>query len=127
MDRIVGTWRLVAETATDAAGQAHPGLFGPMAIGLGMFTAEGRMMAVLTDGRPGPVEGARKHVSYCGDYTFDGARLVTVVDGASDSRLLLEPQVRDARFEGGRMILRPPVGFRAAAGVVRELIWERAG
>ncbi len=127
MNSILGSWRLVKETATDPAGQAQPTLFGPMGIGIATFTTQGRMMAVLTDGRPGPIDGPRKHVSYCGDYTFDGVRLMTKVDGATDPRLLAEPQIRDARFEAGRLILRPPIGFRASAGVVRELIWERIG
>jgi len=83
------------------------------------------MMAALSDGRPGPIDGARAFVSYCGDYTFDGARLVTQVDGASDPVFFSEPQVRDARLEGNRLTLRPPVGFRGASDLVRELVWER--
>ena len=85
-----------------------------MGMGLLTFTADGRMMAALSDGRPGPIDGRRAFVSYCGDYTFDGARLVTRVDGASDPLFLSEPQVRDASLEGNRLTLRPPVGFRGA-------------
>ena len=71
-----------------------------MGMGLLAFTADGRMMAMLSDGRPGPIDGARAFVSYCGDYTFDGARLVTQVDGASDPVFFSEPQVREASLEG---------------------------
>jgi hypothetical protein len=81
-------------------------------------------MAALSDGRPGPIDGRRAFASYCGDYTFDGARLVTRVDGASDP-VLSEPQVRDANLEGNRLTLRPPVGFRGASDLVGELVWER--
>ena len=125
MDPLVGVWRLVAENACGAAGEPQPNLYGPMGMGLLAFTANGRMMAALSDGRPGRIDGRRAFVSYCGDYTFDGARLVTRVDGASDPLFLSEPQVRDARLEGDRLALRPPVGFRGASDLVRELVWER--
>ena len=125
MNSLVGVWRLVAENAWSAAGEMRPNLYGPMGMGLLAFTADGRMMAMLSDGRPAPIDGARAFVSYCGDYTFDGARLVTQVDGASDPVFLSEPQVRDARLEGNRLTLRPPVGFRGASDLVRELVWER--
>ena len=125
MNPLVGVWRLVAENAWSAAGEPRPNLYGPMGMGLLTFTAAGRMMAMLSDGRPGPIDGARAFVSYCGDYTFDGARLVTQVDGASDPVFFSEPQARDARLEGNRLTLRPPVGFRGASDLVRELVWER--
>ena len=125
MDPLVGVWRLVAENAWGAAGEPRRNTFGPMGMGLLAFTAGGRMMAALSDGRRGPIDGARAFVSYCGDYTFDGARLVTQVDGASDPVFFSEPQVRDASLEGDRLTLRPPVGFRGASDLVRELVWER--
>ncbi|HKN28475.1 MAG TPA: lipocalin-like domain-containing protein [Roseiarcus sp.] len=125
MSPLVGVWRLVAENAWSAAGEPRPNLYGPMGMGLLSFTHDGRMMAALSDGRPGPIDGARAFVSYCGAYAFDGARLVTHVDGASDPLFFKEPQVRDARLEGDRLTLRPPAGFRGASDLVRELVWER--
>jgi hypothetical protein len=35
------------------------------------------------------------------------------------------PQVRAARFEGDRLILRPVSGVREVKGVARELVWEK--
>jgi hypothetical protein len=44
------------------------------------FTAEGRMMSVVCDGRAELPSGVRReYSSYCGAYTFDGARLATRV------------------------------------------------
>src|SRR5271167_4230802 len=106
MSPLVGVWRLVAENAWSAAGEPRPNLYGPMGMGLLTFPADGRMMAVFSAGRPGPTDSARAFASYCGDHTFDGARLVTQVDGASDPVFLSEPQVRDARLEGNRLTLR---------------------
>ncbi len=125
MNPLVGVWRLVAENASSAAGEPRPKRYGPMGIGLITFTAEGRMMAVLSDGRPGPIDGARIFLSYCGDYTFDGARLVTHVDGASHEAFLAQPQVREARLEGDSLTLRLPIDPLGASDLVRELKWER--
>jgi hypothetical protein len=125
MSPLVGVWRLVAENASSATGEPRPKVYGPVGIGLITFTAAGRMMAVLSDGRPGPVDGARAFLSYCGDYTFDGVRLVTRVDGASHAAFLAEPQVREAHFDGNRLTLRLPVDPRGASDLVRELAWER--
>ena len=59
---------------------------GEQAMGRVTFNADGRMMAVLCDGRPSlPPEGVREYTSYCGNYTFDGTRLITRVDAASDA------------------------------------------
>lgn len=125
MPSLIGVWRLITEKSSGSAGDPRPKLYGPEGIGLLTFTSGGRMMAVLSDGRPGPIDIARAFVSYCGDYTFDGARLITQVDGASDPIFLREPQVREARLDGDRLSLRPPVGFRGATDLVRELLWER--
>jgi hypothetical protein len=68
------------------------------------FTAEGRMMSVICDGRPALPPGAsREYSSYCGNYAFDGARLVTRVDAASDPSRIGSQQPRGVRFEGERM------------------------
>jgi len=124
---LVGIWRLVAEIATDGSGRPLPPLHGPAPLGLLAFTADGRMIVAISDGRPDPLDGPRSYLSYCGGYSFDGARLVTRVDGASDPRLQDAPQVRDARFEGERLILRPVGGIRQLKDGVRDLVWERVG
>jgi Lipocalin-like domain len=85
MPSIIGTWKLVRATARDAQGAALPAPYGGHALGRVTFTANGRMMSVVCDGRPEPPHGARReYSSYCGNYSFDGVRLVTRVDAASD-------------------------------------------
>jgi hypothetical protein len=51
MPSIVGTWKLVQATARDAAGAARPSPYGGKALGRVTFTADGRMMSVVCDGR----------------------------------------------------------------------------
>jgi len=46
-------------------------------------------------------------LTYGGPYTFDGKKLVTSPDLASDPARMVD-QVRGVRFEGGKMVLSPP-------------------
>jgi hypothetical protein len=128
MPDIVGTWRLVGGIAHDPEGRPLPPPHGPQAIGRIVFTADKRVMVAVSDGRPELPAGARREYGgYCGDYTFDGTTLTTHVDAAPNPALVGTAQVRGVRFEGGRMILRPPP--REIDGVMhqRELTWERIG
>jgi hypothetical protein len=127
MSSIIGTWRLVAATAKDANGNSLPPPYGGKGLGRVAFTGEGRMMAVVCDGRPSLPDGTRRdYSSYCGNYTFDGSRLVTRVDAASDPTRIGGDQVREAYLDGERLILRPPPRKSAAGGdEYRELTWER--
>ena len=126
--RIVGTWRLKSAIGRDDAGNILPPPFGPAAMGLNVFQADGRMMSVLCDGRTTlPAGELRQFMSYAGTYTFDGTTLSTCVDASSDASRVGGDQVRNVRFENGLMVLAPP--RRLFAGVMQhqELAWERIG
>jgi hypothetical protein len=83
------------------------------------------MMSVVCDGRPELPPGAnRDYSSYCGNYTYDGARLVTKVDAASDPARIGGEQARDVSFEGDRLILRPPPRPSPSGIEQREIAWE---
>ena len=126
MAAITGTWRLVRAVSRDEKGQELPAPYGGHGMGRVALGADGRMMAVLCDARREiPDGGARDYNSYCGNYTYDGKQLVTRVDAASDPGRIGSDQVRDVRFEGTLMVLRPPP--RAYQGPVeqRELYWEK--
>jgi Lipocalin-like domain len=126
MASIVGTWKLVRAAAHDAAGNELPSPYGPQAMGRVTFTADGRMMSVVCDGRRDlPAGAARDYSSYCGNYTFDGAQLVTRVDAASDPSRIGSDQVRGVRFDGAHMILLPPPRGTGAGAEHREITWER--
>ena len=126
MPSIVGTWKLLNATSRDAAGTARPSPYGGKALGRVIFTADGRMMPVVCDGRPElPAGVGREYNSYCGNYTFDGAKLVTRVDAASDASRIGSEQVRGVRFEGERMVLIPPPRRTGESEEHREITWER--
>ena len=95
MTRIFGHWRLVNTRAwlDDGAPRRDP--YGPIPLGIVTLTAEGRMLAVLSDGRPDLSAGTRRdYRSYMGAYSFDGATLHTVVDGADEPDWLGTDQLR---------------------------------
>lgn len=127
MRDIVGTWRLVTTAAHDPDGAPLPAPYGPRPIGVATFSADGRMIAALSDGRRNlPADGtAREYVSYCGSYTYDGTTLVTRVDGTSDAPRLGTDQVRRVSFEGDLMVLRPPEDTAGGKPRQRVLTWER--
>ena len=123
---IVGVWKLVAATTTDPGGTQVAVPYGPRGMGIVSLTSDGRMMAVLVDGRSKLPDGAKRdYSSYCGNYTFDGSTLTTTVDAAADPARLTIPQVRKVRFQGERMILQPPPGELNGVKVMRELTWEK--
>lgn len=126
MRAIIGTWKLVSATARNASGTALPAPYGGKRMGRLTFTAEGRMMSVVCDGRAElPSSVSREYSSSCATYTFDGARLVTRVDAASDPNRMGSDRVRGVRFEGDRMILTP-LPRRAGDGEeYREIAWQR--
>ena len=127
MQSIVGTWKLVAAAARDRNGNALPEPYGGGGMGRVAFSADGRMMAVVCDTRPTLPSGVeRGYSSYCGNYTFDGEKLVTRVDAASDPSRIGSDQVREVSFlDANRMILRPPPRHTGAGEEYRELTWQR--
>ena len=126
MPSIIGTWKMAAAAARDRDGNPLPAPYGGKGMGRVMFNAEGRMMAVTCDGRPQlPAGTVRAYSSYCGNYTFDGARLVTRVDAASDPARIGSDQVREVSFDGEHMVLRPPPRQTEAGEEYREITWER--
>lgn len=126
MNDIIGTWRLVATPAHDEAGQPMPAFYGPQPKGLVAFDPDGRMMAVLCDGRPSlPDDAPRAYSSYCGNYRYDGDTLVTRVDATADASRFSDDQVRRVRFEEGRLVLVPPPRPFNGRMMHMELVWER--
>lgn len=123
---MVGSWRLVRALARDAAGKDLPEPYGGQGAGRVMFSPDPPMMAVVCDGRHALARGvAREESSYCGSYTFDGSRLVTRVDAATDPSRIGSDQLRDVRFDGGLMVLRPPTRVCGGSVAQRELYWGK--
>src|SRR5665213_1311821 len=124
--RIVGTWRLKSTSGRDDAGAVLLQPYGALAMGLVVFQADGRMMAVLCDGRAALATAEpRQFMSYAGNYTFDGTLLSTQVDASSDASRVGGDPIRHVSFKDGLMVLAPPRRLYAAVMQNQELAWER--
>jgi hypothetical protein len=126
MQSLIGVWKLLEARAFDEAGREVPPPLGQHAMGVAIFDAE-RSMAMACDGRTILSPGTKRaFAAYCGNYTFDGTKLVTRVDGASGPDML-EDQVRHIRFDTPTRMTAIPVSrlFGRSGGL--EMIWERVG
>jgi hypothetical protein len=123
--RLLGTWRLVRATAVAADGGELPAPYGPAPMGRLVLNADGRMMAVLCDGRPIlPAGEKRAYASYCGNFRIEGTRLITTVDGAVRAERIGGEQVRHLEMNGDLLVLVPP---QRPDGAQRKLYWALDG
>jgi Lipocalin-like domain len=105
MQSLVGVWKLVEVHAFGESGRDVASPVGPQPLGVAIINAE-RVMAMAGDGRATEVAN-RAFAAYSGNYTFDGTKAVTRVDGAS-SPAMLEDRVRHIRFDSpARMTMIP--------------------
>ena len=123
-ERLFGFWRLVGSRALDSAGRRLADPWGPAPLGSLTLTPEGRMIAVLCDGRRDlPAGVPRAYSSYGGAFVVEGDRLTTTIDVASDTSRIGTKQPRRLLLEGDRLTLTPPP---RADGSQREILWQRA-
>lgn len=124
-ERLIGTWRLVNAIAVDANGIALPPPYGPSPMGRLVLTQDGRMMAVLCDGRSTiPAGEKRPYASYCGNFRVEDNALITIVDAAALTERIGSQQVRQLEIHGKQLVLIPP---RRSDGIQRKLFWELDG
>ncbi|MDF0545106.1 lipocalin-like domain-containing protein [Sphingobium sp. H39-3-25] len=124
-EQLYGTWTLTAATAEDEYGRPLPPPYGPTPMGSLVLARNGRMMAVLSDGRPTlPAGEKRAYASYCGNFRIEQDRLITRVDAALIAARIGGEQVRRLELQGDTLILFPP---RRTDGAQRKISWRRIG
>ncbi len=136
---IVGTWELARASATTEAGAAVADPFGINPTGLLIYTAEGRMSAIISHGGRKPLSIADRvsspaeergaafstFIAYAGRYTLSEDRVTHHVELSLVPNWVNTDLVRLVRFEGERMTLRtPPISIGGVSEVV-DLLWER--
>jgi hypothetical protein len=135
---LVGTWRLVSFHGRNARGELRPAL-GQNAQGLLVYTEDGRMIAIMSEtGRPsflsrdfrgGTPEEAlaamNSYISYCGRYTISGQSVTHSVEMSLFPNWVGEDQIRNFKFENGKLILSTPRFQLSGKEWTFELIWER--
>ena len=116
-ERILGVWNLEAFEVEfqDTGERKRP--FGAKPNGYIIFTAEGRMMALLTaEGRQIPrtdaerVAAFRSMYAYSGTYQLEGDRWTTKVDTSWNEAWTGTDQLRFCRFEGEKLVVTTPWG-----------------
>jgi hypothetical protein len=140
-DKLVGTWKLVSAKITTDKGEVRDS-WGPNPQGLLMYTADGRMSAILTLGDRQPLsvsdfisapapERAQAFASmaaYAGRYTLTGGKVVHHVEvasmpndvGASMERVIVH-------LDTDRLVLRVAKPYLRGGMMVQsqELVWQK--
>jgi hypothetical protein len=110
---LIGTWKLISEEVEiQATGEKAPALaaLGQSPAGYVIFTAEGRLMTVVTaDGRNPPTtvqeraELLNNMVAYTGKYRLEGDKWITTVDVAWNPEWVGTEETRFFKIEGDRL------------------------
>jgi hypothetical protein len=138
-DSVVGTWKLVSVTAKTDKGDVDRAVLGQNPSGLLTYTADGRMMAIISDDGRKPLSIADRIVApaeeraqaystfmaYAGRYTFTCDKVVTHVEVASLQNWVNTDQTRFVTLQGNRMFVRNTPMLRAGVMVNIESMWER--
>lgn len=136
---LVGTWKLVSVTATTDKGDVDKAVLGENPSGLLSYTANGRMMEIISEDGRKPLsiadrvaapaeERARAYstfMAYAGRYAFTCDRVVTHVEIASLQNWVNTEQTRFVTLSGNRLTVRSTPISRAGVMVNIESVWER--
>ena len=125
---LIGSWLLRGWTVTDDRGVTHP--FGTDPVGSIMYSADGRMSALISRGDRSPLPGNRpsdasdaelaagflSFFCYTGPWRVDGDTVIHTLEVALNPNLVGTEQRRQMVFEGDRLDLvaveQTPVGPR---------------
>jgi hypothetical protein len=138
-DSVVGTWKLVSVKATTKNGDVDNAILGQNPSGLLTYTADGRMMAIISDGGRKPLSTADRiaapaeeraqaystFMAYAGRYTYTCDKVVTHVEVASLQNWVNTDQTRFLTMQGDRMFVRNTPQLRAGVVITLESVWER--
>jgi len=138
-DALVGTWKLVSATDTTEKGEKRDA-FGSGAVGFLIYTADGRMTAMISHGgrkalsvpdyiaAPAEERAAAfaTFTAYAGTYTLESNRVIHHVQIASLQNRVGSDQVRTiVKLQDDELILRTPPFLKGGRMVTTELTWQR--
>jgi len=136
---VVGTWKLVSVSSTTDKDETNKAALGQHPSGLLTYTAEGRMMAIISDDGRKPLsipdrvaapaeERAQAYstfMAYAGRYTFTCDKVVHHVEVASLQNWVNTDQTRIVMFQDNHLIVRNTPQLRNGVTVNLESVWER--
>ena len=137
---VVGTWKLVSVASTTDKDETNKAALGQHPSGLLTYTADGRMMAIISDDGRKPLsipdrvaapaeERAQAYstfMAYAGRYTFTCDKVVHHVEVASLQNWVNKDQTRFVALEADRLHVRNTPQLRNGVMVTLESVWERA-
>jgi Lipocalin-like domain len=135
---LVGAWTLKSTLRELVATGEKAPLFGEHPSGTLIYTAEGRVSAIMVaDSRKAPAGSAatdaetvalyRSMVAYAGRYTVEADRVIHHIEISWNQRWTGTDIVRFYKLEGNRLTLKTAAAPNAAEGQMSAstLVWER--
>jgi len=138
-EALIGTWKLVSATDTTEKGEKSDA-FGSGAVGFLTYTADGRMMAIISNGGRKPLsvpdyiaapaeeraEAFTTFSAYAGTYSLESGRVVHHVQVASLQNRVGTDMVRTiVKLQDDQLVLRTPPFLKGGRLVTTELTWQR--
>jgi len=137
---VVGTWKLVSVASTTDKDETNKAALGQHPSGLLTYTADGRMMAIISDDGRKPLsipdrvaapaeERAQAYstfMAYAGRYTFTCDKVVHHVEVASLQNWVNTDQTRFVTVVDNRLHVRNAPQLKNGVMVTLESVWERA-
>jgi hypothetical protein len=133
-DKLLGVWQVVSVEREFQASAEKEYPRGKNPTGVLIFTADGRVTALLTNEarKPPTTDQDRADlfntmVAYTGKYRIEGDKWIAKVDVAWNPAFLGTEQARTFRFQGDRLQEITPWSALPEKGVARAVLtWERA-
>ena len=139
-DALVGTWKLISYKDTTEDGKVKDS-FGKNPTGFLTYTADGRMMAIITADGQKPLstrdfvaapseekaEAFASVIAYGGRYTVMGDRVIHHVEVSWIQNIVNTDQIRFVvKLDGNQLVLRTAASTMGGIPLAKqELVWER--
>jgi len=135
---LVGSWVLISASATAADGSVDPRPYGPEPSGLLIYSADGRMSAIVSHSARPPLSGDRisspaperaqafaTSFAYAGRYSVSNKKVIHHVDVATVQNWVNTNLERLFDIQGGQLTLSTPP-LSVGGNLQRtDLIWRR--
>jgi hypothetical protein len=138
-DKLLGTWRLVSASATDASGAQMEPPYGNNPAGFLTYSDDGRVTALisysarkpLSIGAKGPAlveeqaEAFKSFLAYAGQYRLSGDKIIHSIEISSIQNYVGKELVRSVKLQADRIVLLTPPTMVNGKIQTIELVWER--
>lgn len=138
-EKLVGTWKLVSASSTDAAGAEIEPPYGADPVGFLTYTPDGRVTALISySGRKPLSMGAKPpalleeqaqafktFLAYGGRYRLEADKIIHSIEISSIQNYVNRELVRRVKFEGHQLVLITPPTMVNGKMQTIELAWQR--